>query len=68
MNEQAKQATPHGVLIEQIMDCRVPKNEREHAAAREIERLRKCIAEADEAFEQIRHLNTRVLEIIENQP
>lgn len=38
--ENGYQATPHGALIEQIMDSRVPKNEREHAAAREIERLR----------------------------
>jgi len=34
------QATPHGTLLDQLMDCRVPKSEREHAAAREIERLR----------------------------
>jgi hypothetical protein len=34
------QATPHDALIAQIMDSRVPKNEREWAAAREIERLR----------------------------
>ncbi len=40
MNE-AMQATPHSVLIEQLMDSRVPKTEREHAACREIEMLRK---------------------------
>lgn len=34
------QATPHGTLLEQIMDPCQPKNEREWAASREIERLR----------------------------
>jgi hypothetical protein len=34
-----KQATPHADLIAQILDSRVPKNEREWAAAREIEAL-----------------------------
>lgn len=42
MNE-AKQATPHSVLIEQLMDSRVPKTEREHAASREIEMLREAL-------------------------
>jgi hypothetical protein len=37
--KQCYQATPHGSLIKQIIDPRVPKNEREWAAAREIERL-----------------------------
>lgn len=41
--EQACQATPHAALIAQIMDSRVPKNEREHAACREIERLREAL-------------------------
>ena len=42
MNE-AKQATPHSVLIEQLMDSRIPKTEREHAARREIEMLREAL-------------------------
>ena len=33
------QATPHAELLAQILDPRVPKNEREWAAAREIEKL-----------------------------
>ena len=33
------QATPHGTLLEQIIDPCQPKNEREWAASREIERL-----------------------------
>ncbi|MGB0219756.1 MAG: hypothetical protein ACPGJF_10525 [Sinimarinibacterium flocculans] len=38
--EHACQATtPHAVLIAEIMDSRLPKSEREHAACREIERL-----------------------------
>ena len=40
---EAKQATPHSVLIEQLMDSRVPKTEREHAARREIEMLRDAL-------------------------
>ena len=40
---EAKQATPHSVLIEQLMDSRVPKTEREHAARREIEMLREAL-------------------------
>lgn len=39
------QATPHGTLLEQIMDSRVAKTEREWAACREIERKDAAIAE-----------------------
>ena len=39
MNE-SKQARQHDELIAELLDSRVPKTEREHAAAREIERLR----------------------------
>ena len=35
------QARPHDELIRELLDPRIPKSEREHAAAREIERLRK---------------------------
>jgi hypothetical protein len=40
-----KQARPHGELIRELLDSRIPKNEREHAAAREIERLRGALEE-----------------------
>jgi hypothetical protein len=43
MSIEAKQATPHSVLIEQLMDSRIPKTEREHAARREIEMLREAL-------------------------
>jgi hypothetical protein len=43
-SEKAKQATPHATLIDQLLDSRVPKTEREHAAAREIQRLREAVA------------------------
>lgn len=43
---EAKQATPHATLLAELLDSRVPKSEREHAAKREIERLR---AERDKA-------------------
>lgn len=35
-----KQAAPHAELLAQLMDPNMPKSEREHAAACEIERLR----------------------------
>ncbi len=38
--DQAKCATPHEQLIGELLDSRIPKTEREHAAAREIEQLR----------------------------
>lgn len=41
VNGSACQATPHKELIRQIMDSRILKNEREWAAAREIEDLRR---------------------------
>ena len=36
-------ATPLATLLDYLMDPRVPKSEREHAAAREIERLRNAL-------------------------
>ncbi len=38
--QQCKQARPHDELIAELLDSRRLKTEREHAAAREIERLR----------------------------
>ena len=40
----AKQATPHEQLIDELRDSRIPKTEREHAAAREIEKNQDRIA------------------------
>ena len=48
------EATPHADLIAQIMDSRVPKNEREWAAEREIARLRRELAEARELLRDVR--------------
>ncbi len=39
-------ATPRDELLRQILDSRIPKNEREWCAAREIEELRKGLAAA----------------------
>jgi hypothetical protein len=50
MSIEAKQATPHNTLIEELMDSRIPKTEREHAAAREIERLREAIKQAEQPW------------------
>ena len=44
---EAMKATPHKQLIDELMDSRIPKTEREHAAAREIERLRQAIEAAE---------------------
>ena len=48
MSIEAMKATPHKQLIDELMDSRIAKTEREHAAAREIERLRQAIAEAEQ--------------------
>lgn len=39
------EARPHGELIRELLDSRMPKSEREHAAVREIERLRGALEE-----------------------
>jgi len=46
-NIKCCQATPHGTLLEQIMNPSLPKNEREWAAKREIETLRMVAEAAD---------------------
>jgi hypothetical protein len=51
--DNAKQATPHNKLIDEIMDCRVPKTEREHAAAREIEMLREALRLPLQSYESV---------------
>lgn len=40
---EQKAARPHNELIRELLDSRIPKSEREHAAAREIERLREKV-------------------------
>lgn len=40
---KARKATPHEQLISELLDSRIPKTEREHAAAREIETLRLAV-------------------------
>jgi chromosome segregation ATPase len=45
--DQPCQATPAGDLRQQIMDSRVPKNEREWWASREIEKLERELAETE---------------------
>ena len=53
MNEA--NATPHAELIAELMNPNIPKNEREHAAVREIERL--CEALAQPAQEGLLHID-----------
>ena len=52
----AKQTTPHGTLLEQLLDPRQPKTEREWAAKREIDELRaklEALAEPSQAREPL---------------
>ena len=58
---EEKAATPHNELIAQLLDSRVPKSEREHAAAREIERLREQLrlATVDQATAEAEAMSDR---------
>ena len=47
-----KQARPHDELIRELLDSRLPKSEREHAAAREIERLREKVASLQQQYDE----------------
>ena len=51
----AYQATPNATLREQIMDSRIPKNEREWWASRHIEQLERDLAAAKEEMAQLQH-------------
>lgn len=46
--QQAMKSTPHKQLIDELLDSRIPKTEREHAAAREIEKLRERLAHPEQ--------------------
>lgn len=59
---EAKQATPHSVLIDELMDSRVPKTEREHAARREIERLQENITTLYAMYEQVSRQRDEVMD------
>ena len=52
MTNDMKQATPHEQLIGELLDSTIPKTEREHAAAREIERLQELLAFALEKLKR----------------
>ena len=45
--QMQKKAPPHDQLIAELLDSRVPKTEREHAAAREIKRLRETLDQSE---------------------
>lgn len=49
-----KQATPHGTLLEQIMDPCQAKTEREWAAMRELERLRHALLDTAQRVEALK--------------
>lgn len=46
--QMQRMATPHDQLITELLDSRIPKTEREHAAAREIKKLREALAEPEQ--------------------
>jgi len=58
----AQQATPREQLLKELMDSRVPKTEREHAAAREIERLRAALAEDAKDWSELESLRESLRE------
>lgn len=67
MTTNEKQARPHDELIRELLDSRIPKSEREHAAAREIERLReevKGLCETLEALEPLEMLGETANDIM----
>jgi ubiquinone biosynthesis protein Coq4 len=43
MDNRQSAATPHNKLIEQLMDSRISKNEREYTAARELTTFRSLV-------------------------
>ena len=65
--QDAKQARPHCELIAELLDSRQPKTEREHAAVREIERLRhdieRHIAIASELATENERLRAELAEV-----
>jgi hypothetical protein len=65
--QDAKQARPHCELIAELLDSRQPKTEREHAAEREIERLRhdieRHIAIASEHATECERLRAELAEL-----
>jgi hypothetical protein len=60
--DQPYQATPAGDLRQQIMDSRVPKNEREWWAGREIEKLERELTAASQAYECAMAIHGTVME------
>ena len=66
-DHEAKQATPHATLLAELLDSRIPKSEREHAAAREVERLTAalrheadCVDAAKAEIERLTEENRRL--------
>jgi hypothetical protein len=61
---KCKQATPHGTLIEQVMNPCLPKSEREWAASREIDRLRGWLKLMVHCYENDNQPNVFILQDI----
>ena len=70
MSEKDKASTPHTVLLRQLLDSRLPKTEREHAAVREIERLREELRQSsiDHTRAEVERLRGLLREALEYLP
>ena len=53
MTDREVNATPHTELLAELMNPNIPKNEREHAAVREIERLRETLEQPEQQAEPV---------------
>ena len=61
-------ATPHAELIAELMNPNNPKNEREHAAVWEIERLREALAQTQEPVAWISTGTARMIHWTADKP
>ena len=59
----SKQATPHAELIAELMNPNNPKNEREHAAVREIEEVRKERDALSTKVDEVEAVNAYLLSV-----
>ena len=60
MSDKPKAATPSDDLLADLMNPNIPKSEREHAAVREIERLREALAEQPAQQEPVAEVKAKM--------
>ena len=70
-DDKIGKAIEHDILLEQLMDSRIPKNDHEHCAVREITRLNFELAAVTQELEQVKfeyaECELRTSEIIDDQ-